>query len=1250
MNGTSHLLPLSPFSLFYFRYFRFQNEENNMKNKNLKNKIVSIWMIGFMVLTGVMGFVALNSETVNAEYFVHNYVSVYNISDDPDWASIFGFHGVQTYHHNGVSLIHMVKEYASGGASAYGYPGYVAWYNHSNATGGIADGVSSTEYGDHMGGNLEIDSDGYIWLVVGAYSQDMATTLYRSSNPMNISSWDIVATIVEKGDDYGKMGSAVMVNDTVVSVVWRDGRNDREATRIRIKSFWKSNYTMIQNRDMAVGGGISGILTNAYNFIFHDSYTDEYFYSWSYKRTTPKTWGAYPFIRVEDVGVGDDLSMFFAANGTSYETLDDGNGLIEYWELDIPLRIDDGWYRGATRTVRILNVSSVFDAAGYNYIYALGQPNTYFSDYFKYGTEHKYVLSLFNADTGNWTHGHIPYYNGSLETVESTMDMFRTTEGLGFLYADLNKIYLQFFDADILGWSVPELLIEEEKNITSIRWVAPARNTDTDDVVRFWYTINDANLALVNDTNTLARTYTKCDNLVRYAWFNFSHFYEGMTYITDLENYYLVHEPGGEANHTVSDVPVTCYSAVNVFVNEGQRPFGYAVTVHTSPRSMDRFIADWAMYPSKFLNGVEENGYGVIEYVFGDYGLELQETTTYYVQVLIDDDVEGEHHFAYSQWTFTTEDIPYIDVTDGDTAEPMTYPDTLAGTTQWISATDGYLVLTNNGETIDGNSTWIVVNPPSMYNFSRDALLGGWITNYKCWVRLGTGIYHNVVKTGTGDYQGYFIIDDDTWDYTFMPGQTMTIYFTILIPSDAPPGNYSSMETYYTDLYGTWNVVDDVAGAKYDWDNTTFNSTITLLSETTGEYPEINITAPSGGEVFDNEEFYINWTATDNETPSNELLVSVFLNPYNFPAASSIPVASDIGNIGSIHINSSDYDNNLYYVWLWITDGDGNTNTSCSDTFTIFNSPLAPKSAPVVYNPFPLDGSVNASLHQTISVYVWDADQGDNVTVRFFDGDTGVLLGMETGQMETVYGPAQPLFFSAVHRYATEPATKYSWYVTATDQHGLTTRYPESGCITFTTGTYNYPSILFYVVNASNTAQGIPGITIYCTETNTNASTITAGFASMAFSFSDAGRTYHFQFRDANGKYRNRDETFEIPVSGSETHVVKIALKSEYVPPGGVDGTGDWLGMVGSWLGSLSFGLGILIALIVTIFVMVVLAMKTGGLSVAAIMGGVASLIVFTLMGLLPWWFLLVVILAGVIGGTVFIRDYIPGFGRRDEG
>ena len=60
--------------------------------------------------------------------------------------------------------------------------------------------------------------------------------------------------------------------------------------------------------------------------------------------------------------------------------------------------------------------------------------------------------------------------------------------------------------------------------------------------------------------------------------------------------------------------------------------------------------------------------------------------------------------------------------------------------------------------------------------------------------------------------------------------------------------------------------------------------------------------------------------------------------------------------------------------------------------------------------------------------------------------------------------------------------------------------------------------------------------------------------------------------------------------------------------------------------------------------------MKTGGLSVAAIMGGIVSLIVFTLMGLLPWWFLLVVILAGVVGGTVFIRDYIPGFGRRDEG
>jgi len=47
---------------------------------------------------------------------------------------------------------------------------------------------------------------------------------------------------------------------------------------------------------------------------------------------------------------------------------------------------------------------------------------------------------------------------------------------------------------------------------------------------------------------------------------------------------------------------------------------------------------------------------------------------------------------------------------------------------------------------------------------------------------------------------------------------------------------------------------------------------------------------------------------------------------------------------------------------------------------------------------------------------------------------------------------------------------------------------------------------------------------------------------------------------------------------------------------------------------------------------------------------GVIGIVGFTIAGMLPWWMILVVILAGVLGTLAFFKDYIPGMGGSGGG
>ena len=52
------------------------------------------------------------------------------------------------------------------------------------------------------------------------------------------------------------------------------------------------------------------------------------------------------------------------------------------------------------------------------------------------------------------------------------------------------------------------------------------------------------------------------------------------------------------------------------------------------------------------------------------------------------------------------------------------------------------------------------------------------------------------------------------------------------------------------------------------------------------------------------------------------------------------------------------------------------------------------------------------------------------------------------------------------------------------------------------------------------------------------------------------------------------------------------------------------------------------------------------GLGIAVSLTGIIGIVGFTLAGMLPWWVLLVVILAGVLGSLTIFRDYIPGMSK----
>jgi len=487
----------------------------------------------------------------------------------------------------------------------------------------------------------------------------------------------------------------------------------------------------------------------------------------------------------------------------------------------------------------------------------------------------------------------------------------------------------------------------------------------------------------------------------------------------------------------------------------------------------------------------------------------------------------------------TTVSVPfdyYFNVIDNGTAEMMKFANTTYGTTQWVLFESNPLILTNNGDTIDGDNSYIIVLPPEPYNDSVANLIGSNITDFKCYAKINNGAYREITLKNTSG--GYFIISDDSWiydyNYTFASGYNMTIKFSVKVYDYDDAGYYNS-STYP----GWWDVAYN--GSRTHTGDY-FNASLNISS--TSNTPPITPYDPFPANNSVNATVYpaiFNFKTGDADADTIDAYVYISGGIFNNTLIGHTQVVNTSlsKQISIVCPYTLSYSTN-YSWYVNVTDG---INYTLGPTWNFNTAASSANTPPLVFDPFPQNNSVNISLIPTLSITVYDNDS-NNISVYFYDNN-GFLLGADTfiNQM-----PPSPMQFIASWNDATTINHTYYWYAIANDGDGNEVRYPSTGYLSFTTGLYTPPSIIFHVVNASATYQGIYGVNISCTETLDYKITDIDGKATMTFNYDDIGETYHFHFVDNSSKYKNYDTAFTIPPDQGIEYVT-LTPKTTYSPP-----------------------------------------------------------------------------------------------------
>jgi len=421
-----------------------------------------------------------------------------------------------------------------------------------------------------------------------------------------------------------------------------------------------------------------------------------------------------------------------------------------------------------------------------------------------------------------------------------------------------------------------------------------------------------------------------------------------------------------------------------------------------------------------------------------------------------------------------------VGFTDSGTAEPMTFPDTLPNSGIWVNATSNFLAITNNYGTIDGTNSWVVINSAVMESEAGEMIYTG--GSIHIWVKINDGNWHNVTAR---DANGYYIVNDSVWNYTFGEGDVMYIREEVFIddsPGTDPAGTYTTSNYPAWGYPGFWQVVNstsNITSLNY------WNATITLTNAANTPPVVPNTPNPADGSTDvsynnpslsfhtgDNDSTYLQCSLYLNDSLVNSKYVENLTS--NMTISISVPQILDAGKT---------------YTWyIKVSDG---TDTVTGPVWQFTTANATSNEPPLVYSPSPANGATNISLLPTLSVLVYDTDS-DSISVTFYDSNN-ITIGIDTfvNQMPPSPGQASVQWNDVILSNQT-----YEWYAMADDGDGNVVRYPTIGYLNFTTGITYPPVVTFQVKDTS----GFPlsDVNISCSNLNQQilqyATTNTGGF------------------------------------------------------------------------------------------------------------------------------------------------------------
>jgi len=563
--------------------------------------------------------------------------------------------------------------------------------------------------------------------------------------------------------------------------------------------------------------------------------------------------------------------------------------------------------------------------------------------------------------------------------------------------------------------------------------------------------------------------------------------------------------------------------------------------------------------------------------------------------------------------------------TDSGTAEPMTFPDTLPNSGIWVNATSNLLVITNNYGTVDGTNSWIKLQSAIMYNETNDEIIYGGTNGIRLHVRINDGSWHNITER---DGDGYYILNDSVWNYTFGEGDTLTIKEEVYIQDCAgcdPAGYYTSyyMNKYYPGFWQVVNSTSNMTSLNY------WNATITLtnVANTPPIVPNTPDPANDATDVTINNPSLSFHTG---DTDSNYLQCSLYLNDS---LVNSKYVENLTSNMTiSIAVPQILEAGKTYSWYVKVSDG---TDTVTGPVWQFTTANATSNQAPLVYSPSPTNGATNISLLPTLSVLVYDTDS-DSISVTFYDSNN-ITIGIDTfvNQMPPSPGQASVQWNNVILSNHT-----YEWYAVANDGDGNVVRYPTTGYLNFTTGITYPPVITFQVKDTS----GFPlyDVNISCSNLNQQilqyATTNTGGFASFSFNYNDIGQTYDFVFKKTN--YTTVKKTYTI-----STGQYYITLQYKATPTG--DDTTNPTDIATIFVNYAQGNLGstglAFLSIILVILAMLIASKQFNTGNTTTLFIGASLFGLFIAIGWIPFWLLLLpfVIVALMFGGK--IRDIIFG-------